>query len=879
MSVNPNTASPVHPGARWVRAALQVNPFEYKGKASPSGAFADEAAYNAALLDECARLRIEMIGVTDHWNVDSALGLISDAKKRGIVALPGFEANSAEGVHLLVLFEEGTKASSINAAIGKCGGDPGNAGKTGAPYKEILESMSEMGALVVPAHANVAKSGMLTSRAGAPLVEMIHHKHLHAMAISPSVADTSDQKLIFNRTKPYDRQYPLAKIFADDISSPATLDKVGATSWFKVSTPCLASLRHAVLIPSTRVRTADPSPTPRAILRQISWQGGFLDGVSVTFSDDLTNLIGGRGTGKSTIIESLRYVLDIQALGQNAVLDHASIVKDVLGAGTTLQLEVDAVSPTAGRYTIQRTVFGSPVVLDSAGMATQLRPEDVIGSVDIYGQHELAELAQDGTLIASMISRFSKPTSAEADRLNLLSKLSDSRTRLLKAEKALAKLEAEIGDIPRLNAQAERFNDTNIAERLEELQRLRLDASVFKAGEDRIEEARGFLSDLASDDIVAMLDTDMGTIAGSAQVAHLRRVEAASKKLAVAVAAAAKNLGSAIDEAAAEIKSANGAWETATSVKKAEHDNVLRELTDEGADPEHYLATTSALEALRVKSLQVPIAKKAIAGIDTERRGLLASLALNEAALNKDLAQMIRGANTATSDAIRIQSAQSSRREDMAALVTKSVSGQRTQILAAVHEDGFSPSAFVSAVRSGPAKLEKTYFIKGAQATSLIAAGEPFLREFEELRVDQAVEISLDTSVGGGAPNWKKLSQLSKGQRATALLLLLLGASQSPLLIDQPEDDLDNRFVFKEIVKKLRGLKGKRQVISSTHNANIPVLGDAELIVVLEGDGTNAWVVKDGEGSLDNPVVLGLAEDLLEGGREAFSDRQHLYGF
>ncbi|MGB6583494.1 MAG: hypothetical protein WBF34_36815, partial [Streptosporangiaceae bacterium] len=65
---------------------------------------------------------------------------------------------------------------------------------------------------------------------------------------------------------------------------------------------------------------------------------------------------------------------------------------------------------------------------------------------------------------------------------------------------------------------------------------------------------------------------------------------------------------------------------------------------------------------------------------------------------------------------------------------------------------------------------------------------------------------------------------------ALALLLLLLGASTSPLIIDQPEDDLDNRFVYNGIVQRLRSLKGSRQVIVSTHNANVPVLGDAELV-------------------------------------------------
>lgn len=123
------------------------------------------------------------------------------------------------------------------------------------------------------------------------------------------------------------------------------------------------------------------------------------------------------------------------------------------------------------------------------------------------------------------------------------------------------------------------------------------------------------------------------------------------------------------------------------------------------------------------------------------------------------------------------------------------------------------------------------------------------------------------------------MDELSKGQRATALLLLLLGASRAPLVIDQPEDDLDNRFVYDGVVRKLRELKGRRQIIASTHNADVPFLGDAELIVALEGSGQNGKPIDGGIGSLDDATIRALAESILEGGSTAFNARQHLYGF
>lgn len=174
------------PGARWVRAALQVNPFAYKGKISPSANYADETAYNAALLDKCDELGIELIAITDHWCVDTARGLIDAATARGITALPGFEANSLEGVHLLVIFEADTDFGHITAAIGQCGATPGSDnGTTGEAFRDIVSRMSQRGALVIPAHANVAKAGLLHRLSGQPLVNAVTDPYLHAIALCP----------------------------------------------------------------------------------------------------------------------------------------------------------------------------------------------------------------------------------------------------------------------------------------------------------------------------------------------------------------------------------------------------------------------------------------------------------------------------------------------------------------------------------------------------------------------------------------------------------------------------------------------------------------------------------------------------------------------
>ena len=130
---------------------------------------------------------------------------------------------------------------------------------------------------------------------------------------------------------------------------------------------------------------------------------------------------------------------------------------------------------------------------------------------------------------------------------------------------------------------------------------------------------------------------------------------------------------------------------------------------------------------------------------------------------------------------------------------------------------------------------------------------------------------------------WRTLKELSTGQKATAVLLLLLLDSDAPLIVDQPEDDLDNRFITEGIVPRMREEKCRRQFILSTHNANIPVLGDAELILGLTpaGDATagSAHVEREHMGSIDDATVQELVEELLEGGRDAFETRRRKYGF
>jgi len=121
----------------------------------------------------------------------------------------------------------------------------------------------------------------------------------------------------------------------------------------------------------------------------------------------------------------------------------------------------------------------------------------------------------------------------------------------------------------------------------------------------------------------------------------------------------------------------------------------------------------------------------------------------------------------------------------------------------------------------------------------------------------------------------KELKQHSLGQRASALILFVLSQQENDVfIIDQPEDDLDNQTIYEDVIKLIRKLKNKTQFIFATHNANFPVLGDAEQIVSCSYSDNS---IHTKLGSIDDPELQGEVIDIMEGGEEAFKQRQRRY--
>jgi hypothetical protein len=187
-----------------------------------------------------------------------------------------------------------------------------------------------------------------------------------------------------------------------------------------------------------------------------------------------------------------------------------------------------------------------------------------------------------------------------------------------------------------------------------------------------------------------------------------------------------------------------------TDPQRAGHAEVLRKLVEDGHDPDKYLTTTKALDALKTKSQRRTGIATTISSLLKERGELLDKLAASETKRSKELNDAIRQANTATKGVVVVRPIAAPDRQHIKAVVERRVKGGRTQDMAAIDSDGFSPRTFVAAARADTQELEAKFAIRGAQAASLMGAGEVLFRELEELSVGQAVDVRLDIGAGSG---------------------------------------------------------------------------------------------------------------------------------
>lgn len=892
-----NRSKPNPPaGARFHRCAFQVNPpsyaKKYRGQASPLSA----AEYVAALIDKAAELGVTVLAVTDHGHAKGAESIRDAAKRRGIHVFPGFELTSTEGIHVLCLYPPDASTQRLEHFLGEFGvhrmtssSDP-----CAKPFSDLLACVRRQGGVSIAAHV-MSDNGLFKALQGQSRIRAWKDENLHAVQIPGPVEDLPENKrrIVENRDVNYVRDHApeeklaVAVVNACDVVAPDDLEDPSATCWVKMSKIGIEGLRQAFLDPGSRIRlNSDLPPEDHAEFVSMSWEGGFLDGVQVRFNPNLNVLVGGRGSGKSTVVESLRYVLGLAPLGEEARTSHAGIVRKVLTNGTKVSLVVRSHRPNPLNYRIERTIPNAPVVRnDRTGDVLSVTAKDVFPGVEIYGQHEISEIARSPEKLTGLLGRFvQRDESLATQKRGLRNELQRSRARILQTREELARVEERLAALPGLEETLKRYQDAGLEEDLKEQSLLVREEGVLDTVPERLAPIRQCLDDLKQTlpiDRVFLSSKALEDLPGREILAGADRV---LDELSTDLEEVVQAFEAAIAKADRKLRDVRAQFEARRASVQSGYEQKLRDLQKSRIDGEEFIGLRRRIEELRPLTERKEILKRHEADGRARRRNLLAEW---EDLNGEEFRALDRAGKLVTKQLeghVRVQVEFGGNREPLFRLLREAIRGRLSEAVEVLRrKDTLSASELVEACRQGTAVLATGFGIPSGQAERLAHASEETLMQIEELDLPPTTKIELNVAARGKSANWQTLDDLSTGQKATAVLLLLLLESDAPLVVDQPEDDLDNRFITEGIVPRMRDGKRRRQFLFSTHNANIPVLGDAELILGLsasgEAGGGHATIEPKHVGSIDAGPVRELVEELLEGGQDAFERRRRKYGF
>lgn len=421
MTDEQNSNATLYTKARFFRCALQVNPasyLKYRGQQQTL----NEDEYNQQLLAACLDVKVEVIGLADHGSVDGVDKLRSLFADNGIVVFPGFEICSSEKVHFVCLFSETKSSQELERVLGSLRLlDPEDGIRPSRLSSEqLVEEVVNQGGFIYAAHCT-NDNGVLKLR----MNHIWQHKDLLAAQIPGSVDDLKGvdddfyRKAFLNKNTNYYRERPMAAINAADVAKPEDISLENASCLIKMTKPCFASFKQAFLDAGSRVRlNSDKPENYSSAIKHIRFVGGYLDGVDIELSEYLNAVIGGRGTGKSTLLECIRFALNLQPFGKSAQAQHNAIIKANLANEKGLvELTVCSAAMHGRLFKVTRRYGDQPVVVDEIGQVSPYQPSDLLPGLELYGQNEIYEMTRDAQDRNKLVERFLDDDHAEYDAI------------------------------------------------------------------------------------------------------------------------------------------------------------------------------------------------------------------------------------------------------------------------------------------------------------------------------------------------------------------------------------------------------------------------------------------------------------------------------
>lgn len=859
-------------GSRWLKADFHLHTradkeFTYTGEASR---FAIE--YVQALSG--ANIGLGVISNHNKFDLDEFKSLRRQARKSGIGLLPGVELSIKDGqagVHTLVVFSDEwiqnkEQVNHIQSFLSLTFAGIANFEDENARSNhDIVETIRELDKFhkdyfLVFAHVE-APNGLWGGLTPGRIKDIFNNATVQRRALAFQKVRTRDTQQKIQQE--LGRLYP-AEVEGCDAKTLADMSARKEACYLKIGAFSFEAVKFALLDQASRVRAELPGYR-HSFIRKISFEGaGTLGGTEICLSPELNTLIGIRGSGKSSVLEGIRYALNIPFGDKSSDVEYKEgLVKHLLRSGG--KITVDAIDRRGQPYQIRRILGERPDVYVNG----QLQPgvsvrETVLHQPIYFGQKDLSSTGAgfEKDLIEKLLGEALIPVRQKIEQAR--QRVGDVIAQIKRINRAATQKQEWKQKKQDAEFKLKFYQQHGVEEKLQK--QIDFDRDERKV-QQVIQGAQHYLVEL--DNFVARFEDELKNqiLYKSVQNQVFFDDFFAIYQQLLAKFESIKQITVNDQTTIVQLQQKFTAFQLQKQALKEDFAEIDRKLASELRQ-----AGAQAISPQEFKQL------KSLLDQAEQMLDMLSKSEQQYEALHQGLERELAALNDLWLEEYRTieQVLNKINRIDSPLKIVPQFKANKTAMLRHI-QDLFRGSRIrestLQAVVDEFSDFASAWRGKNTLQALLGGSLDTFEQNFEE---------NLSALLTWQVPNvftieyhGKALAHHSLGQRASALMLFVLSQQENDVvIIDQPEDDLDNQTIYDDVIKLIRELKPETQFIFATHNANIPVLGDAEQVVACEYQDEHIAIIS---GSIDCANIQQRIVSIMEGGAEAFEKRKQVY--
>ena len=849
-------------GCEWIRCDFHLHTrkdkeFKYTG---------EDNSFITDYINKLESEKIKIGVITNHnkFDLDEYKALKKAANKKDIFILPGVELSVKDGkngVHTLIVFnpEDWIKCGENhinNFLVSAFQGIDNRENENTCCNFDINTLLVELEKLnkdyfIVFAHIE-QRNGLIEECGGSRLTSLAQNHKFKKRVLGLQKLKTFDNKAKIKSWFGYEIAFV-------EGSDPKKIDDIGKgkSCYIKIGEYSFNTLKFSLQDYESRVSDKVPNVN-HAYIQSIAFKGGRLDSIKIPLSNELNTLIGIRGSGKSSILESIRYALD---LNPNVDEDYKKeLVEHTLGPGGEISLEV--IDKYAKKYEVKRIKGEQFSVIDCDGKDLGISITSLINNPLYFGQKDLSSTKSGYAfeLLQKLVGgKIKDNLDLKEENLNSLENSIKEFLQLETIPEKVKELETAQQD---LEHRLKIFEEKGIAEKLKKQTSYIKDALTIETLLDNVKTMYEKLSATCKE--IDKTELSISDYKSEYNTELFQKIKLTLEDIVETIEKVNHEIES-ISIKGMTLKKLGIALESEINSLKEEFANIKREINDEELDPDSYVKYNSELE----KTLDD-------IGKFTKRNH-------SRNSLSTEIRDFARKQNKMLNNIFQ-------KYRDEIKKINENQNELKIKITFKGDKETFKQSIKAKLKGTGLTdnkitELSKQYsdfidiIIDCVLEDSTRLRG--ILTDNEVIKVNNKIKENYSNLIREECPDLveiiyhdKLLEKHSIGQRASALILFILTQEENDLIIiDQPEDDLDNQVIYNEVISTIKRKKKSIQFIFATHNANIPVLGDAERVLSTKYDEK----INVDIGNIDSKNTQRKIVDIMEGGKEAFEKRKLIY--